>query len=338
MVRSGKLRTLFFGVSLMVWTMTDLALAEEPSSRVEAKTHFERGLALVDEGKIADALEEFERAYALVPHPSVLLNIARAQADLGDPLRAVELLEGMLRDSGDTLEPALATAAREQLEQQRARLAVVTLDVSQDGARVLMDGRDLGPAPLAAPVRLNPGHHVVSTKHEALETISLPIDLAEGEQRVLLLSPPPRPALPPVAALTPTLPPSAHPEPAAPSAERGPAHRWQRPLGWSAVGLGGVGFVASAWLWGRADAKHEQALEHCTPRCDDTARSLQHEAVQAAQLTTATLVAGAGLVAVGGVLVLMAPPSTRSPDAGTAQRRSITVVPRPLGVVVEGNF
>jgi len=64
--------------------------------RDEARRHFNDGLELIAAGDYEAGIDEFLRAYELVPHPAVLYNIARAYADAGDYENAIVYFERYL--------------------------------------------------------------------------------------------------------------------------------------------------------------------------------------------------------------------------------------------------
>lgn len=85
-----------------------VARAEPPSdsAKTEAATHFARALGLVDKRRLQEAVVEFQRAYALRPHYSVLYNIAVAYIGLGKPVEAVDALERTLTEGSSEISPA----------------------------------------------------------------------------------------------------------------------------------------------------------------------------------------------------------------------------------------
>lgn len=90
-----------------VWPLVAAALlfsapsrAQTQAERQEAHAHFDRGVALAKAKDYERALHEFEQAYALVPHPSVLYNIAQAQVALGRNAEASESFRRYLDDAG----------------------------------------------------------------------------------------------------------------------------------------------------------------------------------------------------------------------------------------------
>ena len=78
----------------------DAATAAGPSPEVvtEAKSRFDRGLELYNEGEYPLALIEFTRAYELVPNYRVLYNIGQVGIQLGQYANARRALEEALQD------------------------------------------------------------------------------------------------------------------------------------------------------------------------------------------------------------------------------------------------
>src|SRR6185369_7607888 len=74
--------------------------ADEGSERVAARQHFAKGVALAKQRAYANALSEFQQAYAAVPHFSVLYNIGQAQIALGQSAQAVATLQRYLDEGG----------------------------------------------------------------------------------------------------------------------------------------------------------------------------------------------------------------------------------------------
>lgn len=62
----------------------------------EARRHFATGLELVRQGDYEAGVEQFLLAYDILPHPSVLYNVARAHADAGNFEEALDYFERYL--------------------------------------------------------------------------------------------------------------------------------------------------------------------------------------------------------------------------------------------------
>ena len=68
-------------------TLASNARADE---RTEARSHFKRGMSAIADGRYDAGIDELKKAYAILPHPNVLYNIARAYVDVGDIENAIE--------------------------------------------------------------------------------------------------------------------------------------------------------------------------------------------------------------------------------------------------------
>lgn len=96
-----------------------------------------------------------------------------------------------------------------------------------------------------------------------------------------------------------------------------PGGTWQRPVGLSAMGAGGVALVAGAVLGGVAIERKNRSNDdgHCDAlnRCDDAGLALRAQAVDFARGSTWTIVAGAAFAAGGTILWLTAPKQAKPP-------------------------
>lgn len=70
-----------------------IATPAHAAPKDEARRAFNDGLELIAAGDYLAGIEQFEKAYALVPHPAVLYNIGRAYADAGLYAEAIETFE-----------------------------------------------------------------------------------------------------------------------------------------------------------------------------------------------------------------------------------------------------
>lgn len=133
--------------------------AETPEQA--ASTQFARGVELASKGDFERALRAFDEAYAASPNFAVLYNIGQTQVALGRPLEATATLSRYLREGQDAISPE----RRKQVEDQLGLLAsfLIDLDVTANpGASIRVDGREVGRAPLAEPVRLTAGPHTMT--------------------------------------------------------------------------------------------------------------------------------------------------------------------------------
>lgn len=87
----------------------------------EAHMRFDLGRRYYDGGRFADAVQEFERAYALVPLPDLLYNLYVAYRDGGDDVHAADALRRYIPSiHGDDARRALLEARLRTLDERLA--------------------------------------------------------------------------------------------------------------------------------------------------------------------------------------------------------------------------
>ncbi|MEO7096572.1 MAG: tetratricopeptide repeat protein [Polyangiales bacterium] len=120
------------------------ASAAQAEDRETARIHFQAAQAAEKRGDWTTAIDEYERAYKLAPHPSVLFNLADDYEKLSRFHKAAELLEQYLRDSPDAEDRA---AVGTRLARLRARPSHVTV-AFPPGATLVVDGQARGEVPV----------------------------------------------------------------------------------------------------------------------------------------------------------------------------------------------
>jgi tetratricopeptide (TPR) repeat protein len=109
-------------VLLFFWMfLGSTALAE--ANRIEAQKHFEAGEVHYRLGHFLEALDEYSKAYELLPLPGFLFNIGQCQRQLHNYQKAIFFLEGYLREKPAAKNRPLALRLIEEcktkLEQQQ---------------------------------------------------------------------------------------------------------------------------------------------------------------------------------------------------------------------------
>jgi len=135
------------------------ARGQTSATQAEARARFDKGIQLFNDGDNAGALAEFRRAYELIPNPLVLYNIGLVYVAMGRPVEAVATLDQVLANPGPVAADKLsrAKATREQQMQRIVLLSIVT----NVAATIEVDGVPAGQTPLAAPIQVTGGLHVV---------------------------------------------------------------------------------------------------------------------------------------------------------------------------------
>lgn len=136
----------------------------------EARRAFDEAIRAVNAGDLDAAILAFERAYAILPHPDVLYNIARAHADSGRLDQAIVYLDRYQADS-------IGPQDREQAQVLRAN---IVRRMERDTARLAAPAPEAAPAaaPLALPV--DPGSVSSDTAAELLRIAATLQALAQG--------------------------------------------------------------------------------------------------------------------------------------------------------------
>jgi len=152
------------------------------AQRAEAAERFDRGLRLFNGGDTAGALAEFKRAYALIPNVLVLYNIGLVCAQMGRPVEATAALEEVLAAPAG-LSPERMATAKLRLDEQVARTAEVTVTANVDGATVEVDGVEAAKLPLAKPLRVTSGSHVIGAIAAGYAPLRRELTIASREKQ-----------------------------------------------------------------------------------------------------------------------------------------------------------
>jgi hypothetical protein len=136
----------------------------EDATKAEAARRFERGIKLFNAGDNAGALAEFKRIYDLVPNPVVLFNIGLVYAAMGRPVDAVDALAPAIQSGA--LSPRDLERAQQTFNDQSARVARLNVTTTPEGARIEVDNVQVAKTPLAAPLRIAEGSHIIGAVAE----------------------------------------------------------------------------------------------------------------------------------------------------------------------------
>jgi Tfp pilus assembly protein PilF len=132
------------------------APGEDPKEAAKAKLL--EGGKLLQQGDYVAALGLFKEAYALFPSPKIFYNFGLAYMELGRKADAIEAFERFLAEANDANPENLVKAAqhRKALAEQTA---AVTFTCNKNGAEISIDGKSHGVTPPRGPVRLDAGTH-----------------------------------------------------------------------------------------------------------------------------------------------------------------------------------
>jgi tetratricopeptide (TPR) repeat protein len=180
-----------------------------PQDKAKAQELLADGATLYEKGDYTGALERFHAAYAAYSSPKIWFNIGQANRDLGRPVEALEAFQKFLDGVPDASPEDKADAQASVAELQKW-LGQLTIVCEAAGAALSLDGKALGPAPLAKPIWAVPGtHQVTAIRGGAAPVVESTEVTAEGNTTVVLKNGPlpaaPLPAVPPVAVVPPSV-------------------------------------------------------------------------------------------------------------------------------------
>ncbi|MDF3066668.1 MAG: hypothetical protein K0R38_2269 [Polyangiaceae bacterium] len=172
-----------------LWLLCTTSAAAQTShdSTGQARSHFEEGLAQAQKGDLSRALIEFQAAYAIHPHFSVLYNIGQAHAILGAPIAAIAAFEQYLANGGARVSPSRQREVRALIETNRERIGTLRIGRASEQTRIWLDGKELTRSQLGTAIPIVIGRHSVLISAGTGMPESRIVDIGPGEETQLRL-------------------------------------------------------------------------------------------------------------------------------------------------------
>jgi hypothetical protein len=244
-----------------------------------AKTLYNEGLDLRDNGDHAGAKKMFEAALARVRSPIVALDLAREHAALGEVVAAQAVAESIAKIPVAAEETEKSTVARAEAAKLAAELEkrVAVLQIVTGPALIVIDGVHVDPVD-AARRRVDPGKHTV---HVGLSRYD--VDLKEGEVKRIVVDVPASPVVAPIA-------------PAPAKNDVAPPRYTLTYVGLATAGAGlAVGTITGILALSRADSARDKC--DADGRCStDVSRDVSAVRTLGTISTISFAVSGAGLI------------------------------------------
>ena len=322
-----------------LWSASAGAQVVKDASRAAARDLGYSGIERYQAGSFEEAFTKLDKAYQVLHAPSLGLWSARALIKLNRWVEAAERLRQVL-----SLEPKGGEAAvqqqalrecRQELDSLTPRIPSLIIEAKGAGPNVLVtvDGDVVAQALLGEAFPANPGQHVVVGRSGGRD-VKREVSLREGKrERVALKFEEP--------SATAAVPVSGAPVGATSMASANQSSNSKsvrKTAGWVLVGTGaaGVAFGATTGLLALSkqgslkDSGECQGQQCLRPRTDDVNafNSLR-------MLSSIGLIAGAGVAAVGVVLIVTAPPAESKTSDSVAR---LWLSASPGEVSVAGRF
>jgi hypothetical protein len=169
--------SLFFAAVGMAFAQSESSPEAADTRIVDARRHFELGVAHFDREEWNAALAEFLTSRELAPTKGNTKNAAICLRKVGRFDEALDMFEALLRDFPE-LPAADRELARREMAELDASVGKIEILDAPPGARVSIDGVDRGRTPLAGPVRLPAGTRTVRVEKDGLPAFETRVDLA----------------------------------------------------------------------------------------------------------------------------------------------------------------
>ncbi|MET0385557.1 MAG: hypothetical protein ABW321_06345 [Polyangiales bacterium] len=171
--------------ALLVTLLLASAMVRAQDDELQYRAHVAEAASAFDDGRWAAAKLAFERAHALKPSAKTERGLGQVYFELRDYARAINHLRTALAAPPDTFSRATRSMLEHTLTRATAYVAMLHVRVRPSYAHLTIDGMPIDE--LAAPLPLNPGHHVVEASLEGYGDAYESLELRSGMQRELQL-------------------------------------------------------------------------------------------------------------------------------------------------------
>ncbi len=304
------------------------ALAQSDADKATARALATEGQEAFEKKDYATAADRFARADALYHAPTLAIGLARAQAGQGKLVAAQETYNKIVREgvppkASDAFVKAVADAKRE-LAALEPRVPWVVLSVEGPSEpKVVLDGALFSSAALGVKRAIDPGKHKLQASADGFAPKEATFEAAEGATQSVKLTLDRAPAA--GAGLPPGSGPAAPPPPGPDRASSSSGGGWMKPVGITAVVLGGVGIAAGAVTGVLAIGEHAVLEDDCPlDRCSADSQTTLDNFHTLSTISTIGFIGGVVLLGGGIALVALAPKSrdtgaTIAPYVGAGQ-------------------
>jgi tetratricopeptide (TPR) repeat protein len=126
--------------------------------------------------RYVEALALYTESYALEPKPALLYNRGRALVALARFPEALTQIERFAREAPPDLKKRVPQLD-ELIESLRQNVCTLRLDVSVDGARILLGNEQIAESPVRRPLPVNAGRAVLEVVAEGYKPYKKPVAL-----------------------------------------------------------------------------------------------------------------------------------------------------------------
>lgn len=148
----------------------------------EAKSAYDSGKLLFEDGDSDGALAKFSHSYDLSHDPRLLWNVATCEKELRHYSRAATLVGRYLQEGGSRVSAEQRRSALETQAALRAFFVALKLNGVPEGATIFIDGNEVGRAPLSEPLQVDLGARTLRVEQAGFEPSETKLEVAGGGQ------------------------------------------------------------------------------------------------------------------------------------------------------------
>ena len=155
--------------------------AGHADAKKDARKHFKVGISLLKGDDFKAAAAEFEASVKLYPTKTGLFNLANCYKALHDYRKTLHTLERLKKDFGDDFDDDMKSTVETMESEILDMMGQLKIVVTQKGATIKLDGKEVGKSPLIKPVLVPPGGHSVEIMLSGYKTETRKVKLVSGD-------------------------------------------------------------------------------------------------------------------------------------------------------------
>jgi tetratricopeptide (TPR) repeat protein len=163
------------------------AAPEDPAVE-EARAHYNRGIALFNDGDYKLALIEIQRSYEMSHNWRILYNLGQVDLQLNRYAEAMSTLERYLHEGGTEVPQQHQVDVARQLAALRDRTAHITITTNVPGVDISIDDTSVGTTPLPPNMLVDAGTHKITATKADFRTSFKNVTLVGMEQQSVVLN------------------------------------------------------------------------------------------------------------------------------------------------------
>jgi hypothetical protein len=330
-------RALCSVLSIAIALQSSIALAGADDD-AKAKALFDEARELAKANKWAEACEKLAASKKLSSRMLTTYRLADCHERIGKTASAhagfIEAAD-LAKSAGDSTKQQDALDRAKKVE---GKLAKITVSLADDDASIKIDDNAIANALIKEKIPVDPGEHTLTAtapgKKARNVTFTVPPGPSVTNVDVPALDPEPKKTDKPVVDRRRRAPPPID-DTKPPEAKSGSG---MKTIGFIALGVGAVGLGVGTALGLSAKSLDGDAEKLCTARgCTAEGKALNDDARSRGNLATVVFTAGA-LIAVTGVVLVIAAPSSSSSESKTTAHVSPWAGPNGGGLSLWGSF